>query len=124
MNLKLLKMIVKRTFENSSLESESGLWTASKSDLKFNELKTGLTETQKNVAEPSEVNTIKDETASPILPGDIGTDFTFKRKIAWFNLIGMTLLHMAGVYGLFLACVGQVQWRTMLYGEFLIYFFY
>lgn len=107
-------MIVQRTFENSSLESESGLWTDSESNLKFNELKARLPETPESVAETS----IKDESASTILPADIGTDFTFKRKIAWFNLIGMTLLHMAGVYAIYLAFSGQVQWRTVLYSEF------
>lgn len=114
--LKLLKMIVKRTFESNSLESESGLWTA-ESNLKFNELKTGITETQNTEL----VNKTQDEsTSSTILPADIGTDFNFKRKIAWFNLIGMALLHMAGVYGFYLGLTGNVTWQTAVYSEFWI----
>lgn len=104
-------MIVKRTFENNSLESESGLWTA-ESNLKFDGLKTGITETQST----EEVKNIQDESTSAILPADIGTDLTFNRKIAWFNLIGMTLLHMAGLYGVFLGFTGNVTWQTCLYG--------
>lgn len=107
-------MIVK-TAENNSLESESGLWTAdSNSNLK--NLKTGLLKTQTNVDE-DEDEVIKDKSASSNLPADIGTDFTFKRKIAWFNLIGMSLLHAAGLYGLVLAFAGHVNWRTLLYGK-------
>lgn len=107
-------MIVKTSHDNS-LESESGLWTADK-NVQLKNLKTGLPKTQTNVDE-DEVESTKDNSSSSILPADIGTDFTFKRKIAWFNLFGMTLLHAAGLYGLVLAFAGHVNWRTCFYGK-------
>lgn len=33
---------------------------------------------------------------------DIGTDYTFKRKIVWFNAIGFLLLNLAALYGIYL----------------------
>ncbi|XP_017773359.1 PREDICTED: acyl-CoA desaturase-like isoform X2 [Nicrophorus vespilloides] len=35
------------------------------------------------------------------LPAEIGTDYTFKRKIVWFNAIGFLLLHLCGLYGVY-----------------------
>lgn len=39
----------------------------------------------------------------PKLPQDIGTDYTFKRQIVWKNVLGFIVLHIAAVYGLYLA---------------------
>lgn len=36
------------------------------------------------------------------LPCNIGTDYTFKRKIVWFNAIGFLVLHLAALYGFYL----------------------
>lgn len=36
------------------------------------------------------------------LPCEIGTDYNFKRKIVWFNLIGFVFLHILALYGLLL----------------------
>lgn len=35
------------------------------------------------------------------LPSDIGTDYDFKRKWVWPNLIGFILLHILGFYGIY-----------------------
>lgn len=39
----------------------------------------------------------------PKLPQDIGTDYTFKRRIVWKNVLGFIVLHLAALYGLYLA---------------------
>lgn len=49
------------------------------------------------------------------LPTDIGTDYTFKRKIVWFNAIGFLIMHLAAVYGLYLAFF--VKGRTFAWGK-------
>ncbi|RZC32857.1 acyl-CoA desaturase 1 [Asbolus verrucosus] len=36
-----------------------------------------------------------------LLPQEIGTDYTFKRKIVWFNAIGFLLLHLMALYGVY-----------------------
>ncbi|GJQ69109.1 hypothetical protein Trydic_g6273 [Trypoxylus dichotomus] len=36
------------------------------------------------------------------LPSDIGTDYNFKRKWVWPNLIGFILLHILGFYGIYM----------------------
>ncbi|GLV32015.1 Desaturase 1 [Carabus blaptoides fortunei] len=36
------------------------------------------------------------------LPTEIGTDYTYKRQIVWFNAIGFLVLHLIGAYGLIL----------------------
>ncbi|EEZ98125.1 acyl-CoA desaturase 1 isoform X2 [Tribolium castaneum] len=39
------------------------------------------------------------EEEKTLLPQDIGTDYTFKRKIVWFNAIGFFILHLLALYG-------------------------
>lgn len=34
------------------------------------------------------------------LPKEIGTDYSFKREIVWFNAIGFFMLHLAGLIGI------------------------
>ncbi|XP_019872948.2 acyl-CoA Delta-9 desaturase [Aethina tumida] len=36
------------------------------------------------------------------LPSEIGTDYTFKRRIVWKNAVGFLLLHLIGFYGIYL----------------------
>ncbi|KAF5273094.1 hypothetical protein FQR65_LT04836 [Abscondita terminalis] len=37
-----------------------------------------------------------------LLPAQIGTDYNFKRKIVWFNVLGFLALHLAALYGYYL----------------------
>lgn len=67
---------------------------------------------------------IKDDTTSiteEICDKDLnitfGTDYTFKRKIVWFNVIGFMILHMAAVYGLFLI-LSRGKLATLIYGKY------
>lgn len=46
-----------------------------------------------------------------------GTDYSFKRKIVWFNVIGFILLHIAALYGLFLIST-QGKLITLIYGKY------
>ncbi|XP_044728784.1 (11Z)-hexadec-11-enoyl-CoA conjugase-like [Chrysoperla carnea] len=39
---------------------------------------------------------------SKMLPAEIGTDWSFKREIVWFNAIGFLILHLAAIYGFYL----------------------
>ncbi|XP_050294239.1 acyl-CoA Delta-9 desaturase-like isoform X2 [Anthonomus grandis grandis] len=45
------------------------------------------------------------------LPAEVGTDYTFKRDIVWFNAIGFLILHVAAVYGLWVM-VFHCYWKT------------
>ncbi|KAJ3627590.1 hypothetical protein MTP99_014956 [Tenebrio molitor] len=41
------------------------------------------------------------EEKAALLPQEIGTDYTFKRKIVWFNAIGFLFLHFLALYGVY-----------------------
>lgn len=56
-----------------------------------------------------------------LLPRDIGTDVEFKRKIVWINVVGFVLLHLAGLYGLWL-CFSAKVW-TNIYSKFRVFEF-
>lgn len=51
------------------------------------------------------------------LANEIGTDFNFKREIVWFNAIGFLILHLAGIYGLYLMLTRTAMTKTGLYGR-------
>ncbi|XP_063926211.1 acyl-CoA Delta-9 desaturase-like [Zophobas morio] len=48
-----------------------------------------------------------------LLPQEIGTDYTFKRKIVWPNAIGFLVLHFLAFYGVYR--VGKAHWWTALW---------
>lgn len=48
---------------------------------------------------------------------DIGTDFSFKRKIVWPNVIGFLVLNVLGFYGIILMFLGVANIRTIVFGE-------
>ena len=80
---------------------------------------TELVETCTNLTHTEELNKFKEIGAkTPILPSQIGTDFNYKRKIVWFNAIGMSLLHITGIVGIGLALLGYCQVKTSLYCEY------
>lgn len=49
------------------------------------------------------------------LAKEIGTDYDFKRKIVWFNAIGFLVLHLCGVYGVYLMFSGHAKIWTTIY---------
>lgn len=55
------------------------------------------------------------------LPSQIGTDFTFKRKIVWFNAIGFLVLHLIAVYGFYLS-VTSAKFLTFAWSKYLTTF--
>lgn len=50
------------------------------------------------------------------LPKEIGTDYTFKRKIVWFNAIGFLIMHLAALYGYYLCF--QAKFLTILWSKY------
>lgn len=60
-----------------------------------------------------------DEQSSSKFAREIGTDYSFKREIVWFNAIGFLVLHLCGVYGTILMFAGYAKVWTTLYCEFL-----
>lgn len=58
----------------------------------------------------------EDRNYSGMLPAEVGTDYTFKRKIVWKNAIGFLALHLAALYGLWLI-VAECYWTTDLWGK-------
>lgn len=52
---------------------------------------------------------------TPILASEIGTDFSFKRKIVWSNAIGFLILHILAVIGIVLPGLGYAKLLTVLY---------
>lgn len=51
------------------------------------------------------------------LMNEIGTDYTYKRPIVWFNTIGFLVLHMCGIYGVYLMLSGHAKFWTSIYCE-------
>lgn len=49
------------------------------------------------------------------LPKEIGTDYTFKRKIVWFNAIGFLIMHLCALYGYYLC--SQTKWKTFVWSK-------
>ncbi|KAH1012383.1 acyl-CoA Delta-9 desaturase isoform X2 [Dendroctonus ponderosae] len=64
--------------------------------------------------EPPQEKTLEahdNKSYSGLLPAEVGTDYSFKRKIVWKNAIGFFALHLAAVYGLWLM-VADCYWKT------------
>lgn len=55
---------------------------------------------------------------TPILPSEIGTDFSFKRDIVWPNAIGFALLHICAAIGCLLCIFNISDPRTTAYCEY------
>lgn len=54
---------------------------------------------------------------TPILPSEIGTDFSYKRQVVWPNAIGFLVLHICALVGALLPLFGLVNARTLIYGK-------
>lgn len=55
---------------------------------------------------------------TPILPSEIGTDFSFKRQIVWKNAIGFLALHLCALVGIFMGLLGYARFYSILYSKF------
>lgn len=53
----------------------------------------------------------------PILPTEVGTDFSFKREIVWKNAIGFLLLHLIGAVGGLMMITGFCDIRTSIFSK-------
>lgn len=51
------------------------------------------------------------------LAKEIGTDYSYKREVVWFNAIGFLALHILAVYGVYLMFSGRAKIWTTIYGE-------
>jgi thiosulfate reductase cytochrome b subunit len=56
------------------------------------------------------------EEKAALLPQEIGTDYTFKRKIVWFNAIGFLFLHFLALYGVYRLV--HCHFLTAFWGKF------
>lgn len=54
---------------------------------------------------------------TPILPSEIGTDFSYKREVVWPNAIGFLVLHMCALFGILLVMLGYSNYKTVIYSE-------
>lgn len=81
-----------------------------------------LTDVLKSTAETlphdEALNKLKEIGAkTPILPSQIGTDFSFKREIVWKNAIGFLALHICAVIGVVIGLLGYPKLYTHIYSE-------
>lgn len=54
---------------------------------------------------------------TPILPSEIGTDFSFKRQIVWKNAIGFLALHICAFIGFGMSLLGYARFYSILYSK-------
>lgn len=57
---------------------------------------------------------------TPILPSEIGTDFSFKRQIVWKNAIGFLILHICALVGIFLSLLGYPRVYSVIYSKYFV----
>ena len=55
---------------------------------------------------------------TPILPSEIGTDFSYKRQVVWSNALGFFVLHLLAAIGVGLIINGKSDYRTFIYSEY------
>lgn len=55
---------------------------------------------------------------TPILASEIGTDFSFKRKVVWSNAIGFLVLHLCALIGVGLVAFGYTRLYTVIYSKY------
>lgn len=55
---------------------------------------------------------------TPILPSEIGTDFSYKREIVWPNAIGFLALHICALIGVLLVMFGYSNYKTVIYSKY------
>lgn len=81
-------------------------------------LKTQTELKESNLSHEDELKKLKEIGAkTPILPSQIGTDFSFKREVVWSNAIGFAALHLCAVIGVVLGLFLITDLRTSIYGR-------
>lgn len=77
-----------------------------------------LAKTTESLSHDAALDKLKEVGAkTPILPSQIGTDFSFERVIVWSNAIGFLLLHIAAAIGGLLILFGFCKFYTLAYSE-------
>lgn len=77
-----------------------------------------LKRTTENLPHTEALNKLKEVGAkTPILPSQIGTDFSFKREIVWKNAIGFLILHLCALVGVVMGLIGMARLYTHIYSE-------
>lgn len=78
-----------------------------------------LKQTTEHLSHDEALDKLKEVGAkTPILPSQIGTDFSFKRKIVWPNAIGFLLLHICALIGVFMVMLGMARLYTVIYSKY------
>lgn len=54
-------------------------------------------------------------TTKKTLPSEIGTDYSYKRKIIWRYALGNAIVHLGALYGLYL--VPQAYFKTLVWSK-------
>lgn len=77
-----------------------------------------LIETTQNLPHDIALEKLKEVGAkTPILPSEIGTDFSYKREIVWPNAIGFLALHICALIGVLLVMFGYSNYKTVIYSK-------
>lgn len=108
--------------DNASIESDRCSDTEFDTNISTMDSKTAeeLVKTTKNMSHDAALEKLKEVGAkTPILPSEIGTDFSFKRKIVWTNAMGFLALHICAVIGALLGIFGFTKFYTLLYSKFI-----
>lgn len=75
-----------------------------------------LKRTTEHLPHDEALNKLKEVGAkTPILPSQIGTDFSFKREIVWKNAIGFLILHLCAAVGIIMGLLFMPKFYTYLY---------
>lgn len=77
-----------------------------------------LIETTQHMPHEAALDKLKEVgTHTPILPSQIGTDFSYKREVVWPNAIGFLLLHLCALFGVALVAFGYANYKTVIYSK-------
>lgn len=77
-----------------------------------------LIETTQHLPHDAALEKLKEVGAkTPILPSEIGTDFSYKRVIVWPNAIGFLALHLCALFGVLLTMFGYTNYKTVIYSK-------
>lgn len=78
-----------------------------------------LIETTQHLPHDAALEKVKQVGAkTPILPSEIGTDFSYKREIVWPNAIGFLALHICALIGVLLVMFGYSNYKTVIYSKY------
>lgn len=77
-----------------------------------------LKETMEKLSHDETLNKLKEVGAkTPILPSQIGTDFSFKRQVVWQNAFGFLVLHICALIGVLLVMFGYARLYSVIYSK-------